>query len=277
MFTDDTGNPPSTYRFHSSWFFNTDEFLVNIIHWALQLAAPALTDTNTQASTNYTDNTTGTGANANRDRSPHGDVVTIGFDMYNSANNVPRGTASNTVGTSTAERQVKETARVRTLTLVPELDTHAGHPQPYLPFRSNTNRSQTREGDRRYLDLGSGDNTSIANVPLPFANRSLALGPNSPNAQLRCPDLRPIQNSDRDTALLAHLHSRIVSVQLSQCPEECEYVQLFGTLPGTSQDAPTIFHLILKTYKTSIGFFFKAVTLRVQNEVVLQDEEEKET
>ncbi|KAJ3574136.1 hypothetical protein NP233_g1960 [Leucocoprinus birnbaumii] len=70
--------------------------------------------------------------------------------------------------------------------------------------------------------------------------------------------------------------------------------QLLNAPPSTSQDAPTILHLILKTYKTSIGvhlsthqqspesivpwgqLFFKVVNLRVPNEVVPQDEEERE-
>ncbi|KAF5348588.1 hypothetical protein D9756_009610 [Leucocoprinus leucothites] len=70
--------------------------------------------------------------------------------------------------------------------------------------------------------------------------------------------------------------------------------RLLNIPPSTSQDAPTILHLILKTYKTSIGIhlskhqqspesivpwgqlFFKVVNLRVPNEVVPQDEEERE-
>ncbi|KXN84333.1 hypothetical protein AN958_12748 [Leucoagaricus sp. SymC.cos] len=70
--------------------------------------------------------------------------------------------------------------------------------------------------------------------------------------------------------------------------------QLLNTPPSASQDAPTILHLILKTYKTSIGvhlskhqqspesivpwgqLFFKVVNLRVPNEVVPADEDERE-
>lgn len=70
--------------------------------------------------------------------------------------------------------------------------------------------------------------------------------------------------------------------------------QLLNAPPSTSQDAPTILHLILKTYKTSIGvnlskhqqspesivpwgqLFFKVVNLRVPNDIVPEDEEERE-
>ncbi|KAF9451856.1 ARM repeat-containing protein [Macrolepiota fuliginosa MF-IS2] len=70
--------------------------------------------------------------------------------------------------------------------------------------------------------------------------------------------------------------------------------KLLTAPPSTAQEAPTMLHLILKTYKTSIGvhlsphqqspesivpwgqLLFKVVNLRIPNEVVPQDEDERE-
>lgn len=70
--------------------------------------------------------------------------------------------------------------------------------------------------------------------------------------------------------------------------------ELLKQPPSTAQEAPTMLHLILKTYKTSIGvhlsphqqspesivpwgqLLFKIVNLRVPNEAVPADEDERE-
>lgn len=70
--------------------------------------------------------------------------------------------------------------------------------------------------------------------------------------------------------------------------------ELLKQPPSTAQEAPTMLHLILKTYKTSIGvhlsthqqspesivpwgqLFFKVVNLRIPNDVVPADEDDRE-